>query len=45
MTLTRSMSRPDATARATELLQAVGLDASALPKYPGQVSHQCCNAS
>ncbi|MGW9118944.1 dipeptide ABC transporter ATP-binding protein [Streptomyces sp. NPDC055663] len=38
VTLTRSMSRPDATARATELLQAVGLDASALPKYPGQVS-------
>ncbi|WP_223281063.1 ABC transporter ATP-binding protein [Streptomyces antnestii] len=38
VTLTRSMSRPDATARATELLQAVGLDASALHKYPGQVS-------
>ncbi|MEU0629412.1 ABC transporter ATP-binding protein [Streptomyces sp. NPDC005989] len=38
VTLTRSMSRSDATARATELLQAVGLDASALPKYPGQVS-------
>ncbi|MFE3148429.1 ABC transporter ATP-binding protein [Streptomyces sp. NPDC059218] len=38
VTLTKSMSRPDATARATELLQAVGLDTSALPKYPGQVS-------
>ncbi|MFB7208745.1 ABC transporter ATP-binding protein [Streptomyces sp. NPDC056255] len=38
VTLTRRMSRPDATARATELLKAVGLDASALPKYPGQVS-------
>ncbi|MFB6874938.1 ABC transporter ATP-binding protein [Streptomyces sp. NPDC056323] len=38
VTLTRSMSRPDATTRATELLQAVGLDASALHKYPGQVS-------
>ncbi|MFE2992225.1 ABC transporter ATP-binding protein [Streptomyces sp. NPDC059262] len=38
VTQTRSMSRTDATARATELLQAVGLDASALHKYPGQVS-------
>lgn len=38
VTLTRSMSRTEATARATELLQAVGLDASALRKYPGQVS-------
>ncbi|MEV7033552.1 ABC transporter ATP-binding protein [Streptomyces sp. NPDC093272] len=38
VTLTRSMSRPDAVARAAELLAAVGLDASALRKYPGQVS-------
>ncbi|MFG2436278.1 ABC transporter ATP-binding protein [Streptomyces sp. NPDC048508] len=38
VTLTRRMSRPDATARAAELLRAVGLDASALHKYPGQVS-------
>ncbi|MET9677584.1 ABC transporter ATP-binding protein [Streptomyces sp. NPDC006482] len=38
VTLTGSMSRTDATARATELLQAVGLDDSALRKYPGQVS-------
>ncbi|WP_455357071.1 ABC transporter ATP-binding protein [Streptomyces sp. SYSU K217416] len=38
VTLTNSMGRADATARATELLQAVGLDASALHKYPGQVS-------
>ncbi|WP_327301105.1 ABC transporter ATP-binding protein [Streptomyces goshikiensis] len=36
--LTNKMSRADATARATELLQAVGLDTSALDKYPGQVS-------
>ncbi|HEY9367284.1 ABC transporter ATP-binding protein [Streptomyces sp.] len=36
--LTRAMSEADATARATELLQAVGLDASALRKYPGEVS-------
>ncbi|NBE52420.1 ATP-binding cassette domain-containing protein [Streptomyces sp. YC537] len=38
VTLTRSMGQADATARATELLQAVGLDDSALHKYPGQVS-------
>ncbi|MEU6676497.1 ABC transporter ATP-binding protein [Streptomyces sp. NPDC046925] len=38
VTLTKSMSRADATARATQLLQAVGLDDSALHKYPGQVS-------
>ncbi|CAM5677901.1 ABC transporter ATP-binding protein [Streptomyces tanashiensis] len=38
VTLTGSMSRADATARATELLRAVGLDDSALRKYPGQVS-------
>ncbi|MGW8888542.1 ABC transporter ATP-binding protein [Streptomyces sp. NPDC055749] len=38
VTLTGSMNRTDATARATELLQAVGLDDSALHKYPGQVS-------
>lgn len=38
VTLTRSMSRADAGARAVELLRAVGLDASALHKYPGQVS-------
>lgn len=31
-------SRADATARATELLQAVGLDAPVLAKYPSQVS-------
>lgn len=37
-TLARSMSRADATARAVELLRAVGLDDSALRKYPGQVS-------
>ncbi len=35
---TTRMSRAQATGRATELLQAVGLDASALMKYPGQVS-------
>jgi oligopeptide/dipeptide ABC transporter ATP-binding protein len=35
---TRIMNRTDATARATELLRAVGLDASALHKYPSQVS-------
>ncbi|MGW2231362.1 ABC transporter ATP-binding protein [Streptomyces formicae] len=34
----RTTRRADATARATELLHAVGLDASVLPKYPGQVS-------
>ncbi|WP_329619511.1 ABC transporter ATP-binding protein [Streptomyces sp. NBC_01255] len=38
VTLTKSMSQADATARAVELLQAVGLDDSALRKYPGQVS-------
>ncbi|MFD9845677.1 ABC transporter ATP-binding protein [Streptomyces parvus] len=38
VTLTRSVSRADAGARAVELLRAVGLDASALHKYPGQVS-------
>ncbi|MGW2743610.1 ABC transporter ATP-binding protein [Streptomyces sp. NPDC001450] len=38
VTLTRSMSRSDATARAIELLHAVGLDDSALRTYPGQVS-------
>ncbi|AJF68698.1 ABC transporter ATP-binding protein [Streptomyces vietnamensis] len=38
VTLTGSMNRADATARAGELLRAVGLDDSALRKYPGQVS-------
>ncbi|MFE4257318.1 ABC transporter ATP-binding protein [Streptomyces sp. NPDC056883] len=38
VTLTKTLSQADATARAAELLQAVGLDASALQKYPGQVS-------
>ncbi|MEU9322034.1 ABC transporter ATP-binding protein [Streptomyces sp. NPDC048295] len=38
VTLAGGTSRADATARATELLQAVGLDGSALRKYPGQVS-------
>ncbi|GGU98540.1 peptide ABC transporter ATP-binding protein [Streptomyces litmocidini] len=38
VTLTGSMSGADATARAVELLRAVGLDDSALRKYPGQVS-------
>ncbi|MEU2237241.1 ABC transporter ATP-binding protein [Streptomyces vietnamensis] len=38
VTLTGSMNRADATARAGELLGAVGLDDSALRKYPGQVS-------
>ncbi|MEV6204185.1 ABC transporter ATP-binding protein [Streptomyces sp. NPDC051771] len=36
--LTRTMNRADATARAAELLRAVGLDDSALRRYPGQVS-------
>ncbi|MFF0968401.1 ABC transporter ATP-binding protein [Streptomyces sp. NPDC003703] len=36
--LTKVMNRTEATARAGELLDAVGLDASALRKYPGQVS-------
>ncbi|WP_055701700.1 ABC transporter ATP-binding protein [Streptomyces silaceus] len=34
----RATSRADATARAIELLDAVGLDAGVLRKYPGQVS-------
>ncbi|MGW8761485.1 ABC transporter ATP-binding protein [Streptomyces sp. NPDC055815] len=38
VTLTGTMNRADATARAGELLRAVGLDDSALRKYPGQVS-------
>ncbi|MFE9044421.1 ABC transporter ATP-binding protein [Streptomyces sp. NPDC007818] len=38
VTLTRTMNRADATARAAELLHAVGLDDSALRTYPGQVS-------
>ncbi|MGW1513464.1 ABC transporter ATP-binding protein [Streptomyces sp. NPDC002394] len=38
VTLTGRMSRADAGARAAELLEAVGLDGSALDKYPGQVS-------
>ncbi|WP_030674218.1 ABC transporter ATP-binding protein [Streptomyces sp. NRRL B-1347] len=38
VTLSGSTSRSDATARAVELLKAVGLGASALHKYPGQVS-------
>ncbi|MFI8825271.1 ABC transporter ATP-binding protein [Streptomyces sp. NPDC053431] len=38
VTLTGRMSRADAEARAAELLRAVGLDDSALHKYPGQVS-------
>ncbi|MFD7915918.1 ABC transporter ATP-binding protein [Streptomyces sp. NPDC059752] len=37
-TLTGAMGRAGATARATELLGAVGLDAAVLRKYPGQVS-------
>ncbi|MFG2882735.1 ABC transporter ATP-binding protein [Streptomyces sp. NPDC048297] len=36
--LTRAMNQAEATAQACELLDAVGLDASALRKYPGQVS-------
>lgn len=36
--LTKKMSQEQATARATELLGEVGLDASALEKYPSQVS-------
>ncbi len=36
--LPKVMSRADATARATELLHAVGVDDSVLVKYPGQVS-------
>ncbi|WP_406864772.1 ABC transporter ATP-binding protein [Streptomyces sp. HUAS MG47] len=36
--LTGTMTAADAHARAVELLEAVGLDESALAKYPGQVS-------
>ncbi|MCX4671314.1 ABC transporter ATP-binding protein [Streptomyces sp. NBC_01381] len=36
--LTGAMNHTDAAARATELLQEVGVDASVLRKYPGQVS-------
>ncbi|ROQ70307.1 oligopeptide/dipeptide ABC transporter ATP-binding protein [Streptomyces sp. 840.1] len=36
--LTGVMNRADATARATGLLQQVGLDASALHRYPSEVS-------
>ncbi|MCD2468171.1 MULTISPECIES: ABC transporter ATP-binding protein [unclassified Streptomyces] len=35
---TRTMTAPQATARAVELLEAVGLDGTALAKYPSQVS-------
>ncbi|THA82587.1 ABC transporter ATP-binding protein [Streptomyces sp. A0592] len=38
VTLAGATSRADATARAVELLGAVGLDESVLRKYPGQVS-------
>ncbi|MEW1633692.1 ABC transporter ATP-binding protein [Streptomyces sp. NPDC093801] len=38
VTLTGAMGRDGAAARAAELLGAVGLDASVLRKYPGQVS-------
>ncbi|WP_405446190.1 ABC transporter ATP-binding protein [Streptomyces erythrochromogenes] len=38
VTLTGTTGRADATARAVELLRAVGLDESVLRKYPGQVS-------
>ncbi|MEV7521886.1 ABC transporter ATP-binding protein [Streptomyces sp. NPDC091371] len=38
VTLTGTMSRTEATARAVELLRAVGLDEAVLRKYPGQVS-------
>ncbi|MFB0627318.1 ABC transporter ATP-binding protein [Streptomyces sp. AB3(2024)] len=38
LTKTTGVSRTQARARAVELLDAVGLDASALGKYPGQVS-------
>lgn len=37
-TLAGSASRADATSRAVELLREVGLDESALHRYPGQVS-------
>ncbi|MFE1414869.1 ABC transporter ATP-binding protein [Streptomyces sp. NPDC085524] len=36
--LTKAMSQADADARAAELIEAVGLDRSALKKYPSQVS-------
>ncbi|MFC9394198.1 ABC transporter ATP-binding protein [Streptomyces sp. NPDC057027] len=38
VTLTGTTTAKEARARAVELLEAVGLDASALAKYPGQVS-------
>ncbi|MFD3873330.1 ABC transporter ATP-binding protein [Streptomyces sp. NPDC058623] len=38
VTLTKAMTPLEATARAGELLRAVGLDESVLRKYPGQVS-------
>ncbi|MFJ8163685.1 ABC transporter ATP-binding protein [Streptomyces sp. NPDC096136] len=38
VTLTGAMGRDGAASRAAELLGAVGLDASVLRKYPGQVS-------
>ncbi|WP_183068122.1 ABC transporter ATP-binding protein [Streptomyces sp. gCLA4] len=38
VTLTRTMSRADATARAVGLLRAVGLDEAVLDRFPGQVS-------
>ncbi|MEU8774898.1 ABC transporter ATP-binding protein [Streptomyces sp. NPDC048606] len=38
VTLTGVMNRTDAAARAVELLGAVGLDASVVDRYPGQVS-------
>ncbi|MFC9292559.1 ABC transporter ATP-binding protein [Streptomyces sp. NPDC057011] len=38
VTLTGTMNGPAATARAVELLRAVGLDETVLRKYPGQVS-------
>ncbi|MGW4892755.1 ABC transporter ATP-binding protein [Kitasatospora sp. NPDC004240] len=38
VTLTGAMSRPDATRRATELLDAVGLGAHLLDRHPGRLS-------
>ncbi|MEV7420554.1 ABC transporter ATP-binding protein [Streptomyces sp. NPDC089919] len=38
VTLTGAMGKAEATARATALLAAVGLDAGVLRRYPGQVS-------
>ncbi|MBZ9594515.1 ABC transporter ATP-binding protein [Streptomyces erythrochromogenes] len=38
VTLTGTMSRADATARAVGLLRAVGLDEAVLDRFPGQVS-------